>query len=647
MKRLTLLLIYIIFSSASLAQDVGQFSGVILDKTTAMPIVWAHLLIKDSGTGTVSNLEDHFSINLPLDAPSIITISCVGYKSRSITFELNKFSDLKIFLEPDIKLLNEVIVKPMNVRQLILEAIKKIPTNYPVVPTMITGFYRESLKYDSVNYIYVSEGVLQARKESYHEDQQSGQVKLIKSRKKEFPDSLHTLDKIHFYAGPHTIHRFDFVIKRLEFINESKLKNYDYFIDDISSLNGKEIYKISFRPITNDGLFQGTLFLDVNSGIFISAKYKLTKAGLKHYENSFGLFTRYLNREYLVNYMQVGNKWMVQNIWQQGSLVGNRLKDTVVYATEFVTTEVDTLNTSPFQYSERLQYGDFFVDKADNLDPDFWKGFTILRENSFIQRLQDKELNKKSIVIDYTTNTNAPNVRPKSKQRQIRDAISKFSFDIAVTSLFPNYSISNVDLVGNGFSISSSTNQPSPMVFGLHYSLNMSLQKRMSVELGFTSSFGKLGFDNVSLAMAYRWQTTIRTRPLKFIGGLGFSHNSLYLPIGVVEGPLTVGGKGLSGKLDVNLQRQFLAFQPSIKIALELNRRWDFFIVVNYLFDLGIDHKILFEEQDGFFLAKKKASLKTNDPSIDFRVNSDRTEIVPLSICSLFMNTGVTFKYGR
>ena len=65
------------------------------------------------------------------------------------------------------------------------------------------------------------------------------------------------------------------------------------------------------------------------------------------------------------------------------------------------------------------------------------------------------------------------------------------------------------------------------------------------------------------------------------------------------------------------------------------------------LLDLDTQDKILFEEQDGFFLSRKKSSLKTNDPGIDFRVNDIKTETVPISINSLFLTSGVTFKYSR
>ena len=225
--------------------------------------------------------------------------------------------------------------------------------------------------------------------------------------------------------------------------------------------------------------------------------------------------------------------------------------------------------------------------------------------------------------------------------------ITRFSFDIALTTVFPNYNASNVSLMRSGVNISSSIYEAKPIAFGLYYSYVMRLRKGFSLGLSFTNFPGKLGFDNIYLGLGYEYRTAIKTRPLKFTGGLGVSSNNLYLPIGEAEGPLTINGKGLSGKIEVNVQKIYLALQPSVKISLELNRRWNFFIGTNLLLDISTQDKILFEEQNGFFMTRKKSSLKTNDPSIDFRVNGIKTETVPISINSLFLTSGVTFKYSR
>ena len=261
MKSLKIIWLFLLLTLQSIAQTT--FSGRITDQTTGMPIPWAHLQVKEMRIGTVSNSEGRFSFSKSSSASSLtLHISCIGYKSKTIMID-ESFLDIKILLEQDIKLLDEIVIKPIDVRKLIREAVKKIPLNYPITETQLTGFYRESMRYDSTRYIHISEGILQAHKKSYLNANKDGEIKLLRSRKKEFPDSLHALDKIRFYAGAHSVHTRDFVMNRKEFINEKKIADYDYTINEISHLNGLEVYKISFKPIKSDGLFYGTLYLDV------------------------------------------------------------------------------------------------------------------------------------------------------------------------------------------------------------------------------------------------------------------------------------------------------------------------------------------------------------------------------------------------
>ena len=95
------------------------------------------------------------------------------------------------------------------------------------------------------------------------------------------------------------------------------------------------------------------------------------------------------------------------------------------------------------------------------------------------------------------------------------------------------------------------------------------------------------------------------------------------------------------------MQKIYYSIQPSLKLSLEQSRKWDFFIAANLLLNLDSDDRILFKEKDGFFLTRKSSSLNTMDSSIDFRVNGVSSQFVPISISSLFLGAGVTFKYTR
>ena len=321
----------------------------------------------------------------------------------------------------------------------------------------------------------------------------------------------------------------------------------------------------------------------------------------------------------------------------------DRIKDTIICQNEFVTTELDTLNTAHFPYADRLQYRDIFSDKANNLDTAFWNGYTILKENSFIEHLQNRELNAKSLSLDY--------MKPKKNLQKgkigVVKIIKRFSYDLSAVTVLPTYRSSAVSLIGSGFTVSSATAQPPSVVFGLSSSFNVKLSNRFGISLGGFDLIGKLKLENYLLNLDYKCQTTINTRPLKFITGLGVSSNSLYLPIGLIDGSQSINGKKLNGKIEVNMQKLFYALQPNFKIALELSNSWDVFVTANYLIDFSSSNRILFKEQEGFFLSRSSTYLKTSDTNIDFRVNGTKTNLIPISINPLFVQFGLNYRFVR
>lgn len=620
-----------------------HFSGIIVDNATSLPIAWAHVVDEKHGKGTVSNMNGFFSMPSSDTVSSLyVRISCIGYKSKLAAMPYAS-APLRIELEPDIKVLNEIVVLPIEPIRLIQSAIEKIPDNYPSIATHTTGFYRESLCYDSMNYIYVAEGMIQAYKDSYVETKPKGQVRLMKSRKSEFPDSLRALEKIRFYAGPYAVHRFDIVMQRLEFINKKYLSRYKFFVDGITFLNGNEVYKISFTPASTAGLFQGIIFIDVSTLAFVSAQYELSKTGLKQFRKPIAS-SSYINRQYLVNYMSVGDKWAIQNIWQQGDLVTERVTDTLTYTTEFVATSIDSATTGYFDYGDRLQYCDFFIEKANNLDPEFWHGDVVLTQNVHLARLHD------SIRSSSATDTSSRQVKATgrvvdSKRTTLLKLIFRFSANFGLSTFFPSYKSYSLNLNGNGFSISSAVSTPKNAVPGLSYGYSMCVNRRWSLSLAIDNSVYEPRIENITLGAGYAVRTLVDTRPVTLRAAASLTSCKLTVPIGIVEGPLTVGKAHFSENIDVYIQRQILALQHSLGISIELARQWDLFVKACYLLEIRDNNKILFEETTGIF--RKHSSLLTNDKGIVFLVNGRQTETIPMTISPVFLDLGLTYRFRR
>ena len=85
---------------------IGNIQGTIFDDT-AMPLPGANILVKGTMTGSVSDVDGRFTLDVPND-PSTLVISFIGYMTQEI--EVRPGSHVSVVLEPDVQALQEVVV---------------------------------------------------------------------------------------------------------------------------------------------------------------------------------------------------------------------------------------------------------------------------------------------------------------------------------------------------------------------------------------------------------------------------------------------------------------------------------------------------------------------------------------------------------
>jgi hypothetical protein len=106
MKKIVIL--FLLFPNLLLAQL--NLSGKVIDATTKLPIAFVNLENFRAKTGTQTNQDGVFSLNLPSGKQSdTLKISCVGYLDKSIT-NLATAENLSYELTPVVFQLNEVKV---------------------------------------------------------------------------------------------------------------------------------------------------------------------------------------------------------------------------------------------------------------------------------------------------------------------------------------------------------------------------------------------------------------------------------------------------------------------------------------------------------------------------------------------------------
>ncbi len=90
---------------AALAQQ--QVTGKVTDATTAEGLPGAAIVIKGTNTGTVSDMDGNFRLDLP-GPDAVLVVSYIGYLQQEVS--VGSVSVLNIALAPDLEQLDEVVV---------------------------------------------------------------------------------------------------------------------------------------------------------------------------------------------------------------------------------------------------------------------------------------------------------------------------------------------------------------------------------------------------------------------------------------------------------------------------------------------------------------------------------------------------------
>jgi len=113
MKRLLLSLIVMAMTMAVMGQ--GELIGTVIDEDSETGLPGANIVEVGTTNGTITNAEGNFTLNTSSRTGSIV-ISFMGYRSHTITFDLNEASGIgEIILSVDANTMEEVVVTGFGV----------------------------------------------------------------------------------------------------------------------------------------------------------------------------------------------------------------------------------------------------------------------------------------------------------------------------------------------------------------------------------------------------------------------------------------------------------------------------------------------------------------------------------------------------
>ncbi len=398
-----------------------QYKGEILDAESKKPLVFATLSIEDSNISTITNTEGEFALKVSSEKrEGKVIISFLGYKSKTILLSsLSEDSNNKIFMDVSIMELSGVNLSvPKNARSLVIETLQRKGQNYFEDPTLMTAFYRETIKKRRKN-VSLSEAVVNIYKSSYSSERQDA-VQLYKARKSTDYSKLDTV-ALKLQGGPFNALFVD-VMKYPEYIfDEEGIENYIFSFDRSTRVNDKLIYIINFtqRADILDPLYQGKLYIDAENKILTSAIFNLN---ITNKELASKMFVRKKPRNakvwptevaYRVDYREKNGRWYYgySNVLLEFKVNWDKKLFNSVYsmACEMAVTDWEkSLNNQLPKIKDRMKSSIILNDEAVGFtDPNFWGEYNIIEPEKSIESAI-KKIQRQLRRAKSTGGTSAP-----------------------------------------------------------------------------------------------------------------------------------------------------------------------------------------------------------------------------------------------
>lgn len=254
---------------------LGQTSiinGTIIDSETKKPVEFASVIISGTSIGALSDENGKFSIqNVSLIDGVQLLVSHIAYEKLELKFENS--NKLNIKLQPTTVNLDEVTVKPVNIKKFMKEVIQHHHNTMQKDPYMSKGFIREYAIlngkylafYDAYGYL------ISAGYDSYvlvdNFDFVPINFRKAKPNNKWFEygfkaeENASNYEPITGYSALFSNFRH---IEESYFLSEKKWDKYEYSLDSTIYNNGATFWIINFKPKNNKKKYydSGSIYLN-------------------------------------------------------------------------------------------------------------------------------------------------------------------------------------------------------------------------------------------------------------------------------------------------------------------------------------------------------------------------------------------------
>ncbi|MFT0714532.1 carboxypeptidase-like regulatory domain-containing protein [Flagellimonas lutimaris] len=378
--------------------DYNQYSGEVKEESSNKPLVFATLTVEGTNISTITNTEGNFLLKVPKEyTDKNVVVSFLGYKTKKVPIANLEPEKNEISLEVSVTLLSEININaPKDALVLVKETLRNRNDNYFEDPTLMTAFYRETIKRRRRN-VSLAEAVVNVYKTPYS-SARDDVVELYKARKSTDYSRLDTV-ALKLQGGPYNTLYVD-MMKYPEYIfSEEALSNYKFTFDRSTRTNDRLIYVIKFDQYEGiiEPLYHGELFIDVENKILTSATFSLNITDRK---KAAQLFVRKkparvdvwpTEVSYHVDYREKDGKWYYgySSVFMEFKVDWEDKWFNSVYSmtAEMAITDWDKNLTGKIpRYRERIKKSIILSDEASGFsDPNFWGEYNIIEPEKSIE----------------------------------------------------------------------------------------------------------------------------------------------------------------------------------------------------------------------------------------------------------------------
>ncbi|QNK77922.1 prolyl oligopeptidase family serine peptidase [Winogradskyella sp. PAMC22761] len=454
MKSKPLLLLLCLIMSFAKAQNnqtntitsQETIKGTIVDQTDGIPLPYAYLKIDKTALGTVTDGNGKFQITIPKKYDTYtITISYLGFEDLILNIaEFRALNGTTIKMTSESVSLDEVLVeetkeKLPSAKSVLRKVIKNIPSNYSNVPSLITGYYRETItengeyikytdaaceyyeapyrkkKYNWRDYqspydFSMSSGTFNFEASSlhrihfHHQTLKEEQVNVINSR------SSASLSKREFHGniegGPLSLFSRNRVKYQQSFLGKKATRDFNYTISEELDDSGNWVYVLAFhtkttkedldavaspnsrnrkqwRKANNRKLLKGKIY--INPDNYAVLRYECSVPNqLKEYFCGYKYNqVKHFDYKLDVRFKKNGEHYVVDNMRHEDEFI---YKDSITQTTtyysaisEFKTSKINTTNIKKFPKEDNFAntMSNHLYEYPLDYDSKFWQNYTL------------------------------------------------------------------------------------------------------------------------------------------------------------------------------------------------------------------------------------------------------------------------------